>query len=215
MRSWQPPFRGIEGATAELGYPKTIWFRGHVEEHRLLPSLFRFPHGVENEGRIVERYRYHTFGSSAETSDHSLQVLIKMHHSYVPTRLLAWTERLHVALFCALVRESDKPTVFVLDPVALNAHSNLTGSVQLNSHTGAGGQFLGWPHESSLPEHPIAIDGRSHERGMPVIETIFTLHGRNRLPLEEQCSDCVRKVVLTEEEKALAKECVLAGRWML
>jgi hypothetical protein len=119
MKSLQHPFRGIEGAIVDLGYPETIWYRGHAREHRLLPALYRLPGGAENERRIVERYRQHTSGSDVKTSKHGLTMLIGMHHSYVSTRLLGWTESLHVALFCALMRELDKPTVFVFDPVAL------------------------------------------------------------------------------------------------
>jgi hypothetical protein len=215
MKSLQQPFDGVESAIAELGYPETIWFRGHGGEHRLLPSLFRFSVGMENERRIVERYQHHTFGSSAKTLGHGLMTLIAMHHSYVPTRLLAWTERLGVALFCALVRESNTPTVFVLNPVALNVLSNITGIVRTDSHAWADCQFLDWPNESAWPEHPVAIDGRSREQEGAAIDTIFTLHGRNRLPMEEQCSACVRKVILTEEEKSLAKAYILSGMGML
>lgn len=48
---------------------------------------------------------------------------------FAPTRLLAWTESLNVALFCALTRES-KPTVFVLDPVKLNTYREIAGIVK-------------------------------------------------------------------------------------
>jgi hypothetical protein len=86
--------------------------------------------------------------------------------------------------------------------------------VKLDSHTRTGFEFLRWSTESVLPRYPIAIDGRSTEGEVVGTEGIFTLHGTNELPLEEQCSGCVKKVVLTEEEKLLAEEGILAGRWM-
>jgi hypothetical protein len=215
MKPPQHPFRGIEGAIMELGYSETIWYRGHAREHRLVPAQYRLLAGAEDERRIVERYRQHMFGSDIDTSKHRLTMLIAMHHSYMPTRLLAWTESLHVALFCALIRESNEPAVFVLDPVALNAYSEITGIMKLDPHIRTGFEFLHWPTESLLPRYPIAIDGRSTQHDVAGKEGIFTLHGQNQLPLEEQCSDCVRKVVLTEEEKLLAKEGILSGWWML
>jgi hypothetical protein len=45
-------------------------------------------------------------------------------------------------------------------------------------------------------------------------EGIFTLHGTSVLPLEEQCAECVKKIVLTEEEKFLAEEGILSERWI-
>jgi hypothetical protein len=214
MRASQHPFVGIENAIAKLGYPKTIWYRGHCAEHRLLPALYRFPDGVENEIEIIERYSWNIAPSGIKTPAHGITTLIALHHSYVPTRLLEWTGRLRVALFCALIRESDRPAVFVLDPFALNTCSKVAGIVKLDSysrttHSQTSCEFLRWPNESSLPEHPVAIVGRSTGCEMAETEAMFTLHGTNDLFLEEQCPDCVRKVVLTEEEKSLAKESVL------
>src|SRR5262245_19724804 len=208
MRASQEFFGGIGKAIALLGYPDTIWYRGHCAGHRLLPALYRFPQGVENEIQIVERYSGATASSEVETSGNSIAALITLHHSYVPTRLLEWTERLHVALFCALVRESDSPTVFVLDPVALNTQSKIAGIVELDSNFRLPCQHPRWPNESSSREHPVAIVARSAET-----EAMFTLHGANCLPLEEQCPDCVRKVVLTQEDKSWAEQVVLFQTW--
>ena len=202
MRALKHCFRSIECAIAELGQTDAIWFRGHAQQHRLVPALFRFSGGAVHERKIIDQYR-HLSGVGLRTTAHDLSMLIALHHSYVPTRLLAWTESLHVALFCALVRESE-PAVFVLNPVALNAHSKAQGIIKVNSY----------PPSLWLPERPVAIDGRSTEREAVETELIFTLHGTNELPLEEQCPDCVRKIVLTKEERSLAEEVILSGRWM-
>ena len=212
MGALQYSFPSIECAIAELGSTDSIWFRGHARQHRLIPALYRFPSGAANESNIIEQYRRYTSDSGVRTAGRGLSMLITLHHSYVPTRLLAWTESLHVALFCALVRES-YPAVFVLNPVALNAHSKIEGILKVDSHPPSDCELLNWPNHSWLPEQPIAIDGRSTESDAIETEFIFTLHGTNELPLEEQCSDCVRKVVLTKEERLLAAEVILSVRW--
>jgi FRG domain len=211
MRTSREPFGGIGTAIAQLGYPETIWYRGHSAKHRLLPALYRFPNGIENEIQIIERYSQTATASAAETSGRGIAALVTLHHSYVPTRLLEWTGRLHVALFCALVRESDSPAVFVLDPVALNACSEIVGIVGFDSDFQACGQYQRWPNETSSWERPVAIVARSTRCEMADTEAMFSLHGANDLPLEEQCPDCVRKVVLTQEERSLAEQIVLFG----
>jgi len=197
METFQPCFRSIERAIAELGSPDVIWFRGHARHHRLLPALFRFSDGAANEQFLIDRYRARMSDREVGPGDSSLAMLIGLHHSYVPTRLLAWTESLHVALFCALVRESE-PAVFVLNPLALNAQSKTDGIIKL----------LPYPP----PERPMAIDGRTPDSEAETF--LFTLHGTNELPLEEQCPDCVRKVVLTAEEISFAEQVILSGSWM-
>ena len=211
MQSTKHPFGGIKAAIAELGNPERVWFRGHVREHHLLPSLFRFPEGAENEQRIFNRFNHQAYGVRAKPPCCRLEALLAMHYSYVPTRLLAWTESLRVALFCALVRESDQSTIFVLDPVALNAVSNVLGIVRLGSKVLEDFGLSSWPNELSLPDAPIAIDVRSRCGNFPETETVYTMHGRAKFPLEQQCAHCVRKVVLTEEERSLAMASVLNG----
>ena len=208
METFQPGFRSIERAIAELGFPDVIWFRGHARHHRLLPALFRFSGGAANERYLINQYRGHMSDSGVSSANNSLATLIRLHHSYVPTRLLAWTEVLHVALFCALVRESE-PAVFVLNPLALNAQSKTDGIIKLHSNPGPTCEILNWPQEGLLPERPVAIDGRAPETEPETF--LFTLHGTNELPLEEQCPDCVRKVVLTGEEISLAEQVILSG----
>lgn len=203
-------FDGIARAITELGFPKTIWFRGHAIEHKLLPSLYRLSGGMEHEQSMTERFVARTTNSRDKTESHYFS-LIAMHHSYVPTRLLAWTTDIHVALFCAFIRETDSPTVFVLDPVALNVHSNIVGLFDLKVNPPGVTRLLREPGPEFWTQHPIAIDGGSGEGTVPARDTIYTLHGKNRVPLEEQCPDCVRKVVLTERERRMARECILSG----
>ena len=206
------PFGGIADAIAELCHPEVVWFRGHVRQHRLLPALFRFPRGSEHERLLMERCRLRSSDAGQEEGASYLHALMTMHDRYVPTRLLAWTERLYVALFCAFVRESDGATIFVLDPVRLNALSGADGVVEVSARNGPDASSReAWQGEAALPERPLAVAWRSRSQDRSGRETVFTAHGRNALPLERQCPDCVRKVVLSKEERVIGMQAVMSS----
>jgi hypothetical protein len=204
-------FPGIDKAIAELGYPQRVWFRGHVTVHQLLPTLFRFPGGPENEQRVFARLRQEAHAVPGVLPAAGVSALLATHYRYVPTRLLAWTEQLAVALFCALVRESDQPAVFVLDPIALNAVSDVSGVITSTSDMWDAQRLSMWPLATSLPDFPIAIDLRSDYHDAREADTVYTMHGTNRAPLEQQCPQCVRRVVLTDEERSRSVAAILDG----
>jgi hypothetical protein len=133
-----------------------------------------------------------------------------MHHSYLPGRLIAWTETLKIALFCAVAREERSPTIFVLDPLKLNMLSDIPEILKIGVSNHKSPYFSYWPKDSSVPEFPIAVDGGTSYQKEPSSEAIFTVHGVDTRPIEQQCPDCVRKVVLTESERSAAIEYILS-----
>jgi hypothetical protein len=160
---------------------------------------------------MVARFQLSAGSRDLEPAPSGLQVLIEMHHSYLPGRLLAWTETLKIALFCSVAREEGSPTIFVLDPLKLNILSHLPGIVRIGGPNHKSPYFSDWPKDSSISEFPIAVDGRTAHQEGPSSEAIFTVHGADTRPIEQQCPDCVRKVVLTELERAAAMEYILSG----
>jgi hypothetical protein len=200
-------FARIDEAIAQLGYPEVVWFRGHSATHQLLPWLFRFPDALQNEAAMAKRFRP---ASHTRSPPSGLQALIAMHYAYLPARLLAWTESLAVALFCALAREAPNPTIFVLNPFRLNGLSNINGVLKAGAADRHPSYFSDWPEDSTLPEFPVAVDG--HVESYPASsETIFTIHGTDSRPIEQQCPDCVRKVVLTKSEGSAAVRRILCA----
>ena len=192
----------VDAAIAELGYDGRAWLRGHTAAHRLIPALYRFPTGLERERVLVERSRSH-YGIPSASADGFLQALVALHHRYVPTRLLEWTRSLHVALFCALIREYGQPAIFVLNPTTLNAISGLSGTALTDSTSAE----LGRPART----HPVAFELKGTRHA--VDDHLFTLHGADTTPLEEQCPACIRKIILTDEEAASARDYILSGEW--
>jgi hypothetical protein len=201
-------FARIDEAIAQLDHPNAVWFRGHSASHQLLPWLFRFSGALENEVTIAKRFQ--RLPDKRNSPSSGLQALIAMHHAYLPARLLAWTENLEIALFCAFAREAASPTIFVLNPIELNRLSNITGILRVEDRSQRPIYFSDWPSDPSLPQSPIAVDGRLEFREAG-LDTIFTVHGTDPRPIEEQCPRCVRKVVLTEKEKLAAVRRIVFG----
>jgi len=87
-----------------------VWYRGvSSQKHQLLPSLlrcFRETEPTREKIRELEANLFFEFLAKARTSegpglDH-WDVLFLMQHYRAPTRLLDWTEVLHVALHFAV-----------------------------------------------------------------------------------------------------------------
>jgi hypothetical protein len=199
----------VKDAVEQLGNPNVLWLRGHSEFHKLVPWLFRFPDGVAKEDSIAKLSSF--YDGVSFRSHVGLPGLVQMHHRYRPGRLLAWTESLLVALFCAVAREDGRPTLFLLDPLRLNSESAILKLPVIGTSNGEIDYFSGWPKNPFLPKLPIAIDGR-FATDKANSEALFTVHGSDGSALEALCPDCVRRVVLTEAEKLSAMEHLVSGQ---
>lgn len=215
MIDWTDLRPTVESAVRELGCPSTVWYRGHTKDHKLVPSLFRFENATQQEGFLLEQYRRYLALSNANVSTSDWEATIRMHHSYVPTRLLAWTESLAVALFCALVREGGEPCIFVLDPRRLNRVSGYSDIIRLDEPRGFDYRSLYLEKHPSAPALPVAVEAPFDTGELPLRQTAFTIHGTIDAPLETQCAESVRKAVLDREMAEQAQGLVLSMRWLL
>lgn len=135
------------------------WFRGHsriIKE--LTPSVFRKgsdegdPWGLRTdvESAFVEDFKRQApllSENPPKRSDH-LGWLLLMHHHGLPTRLLAWTESMHHALYFAVCENTEQDgEIWALDPLELNRLSGYDHRP---------------PHFNSAPPRYLAAEA-SHE----------------------------------------------------
>jgi FRG domain len=197
------------GRMRDASEQSLVWYRGHSGSHMLTPSLFRFRHGLERERQLFERFAH----KSSNATDRRLAdwlTVIEMHHSYAPTRLLAWTDSIEVALFCALVRESETKCVYVLDPIRLNRLSSVNGVIELKTAHEFDYRSVYLSDSADRLVHPVAVMSPLEAAQGRTDRSLFTVHGAAVEPLEDQCPESIFKVVLDKAAQEWAEDIVLS-----
>jgi FRG domain len=166
----------FDSTIEDLGQPEITWYRGHARSHTLLPSILKFDNNFNNEKPLFEQYN--TIRTQFDTPADRVDwlSLIEMHHCYVPTRLLAWTSNIAVALFCSIIRESDPPSVFFLDPVKINLKSNIRGILNVDDYVPLSYKTMYLEKGKKPPDYPISIQQLSYENILPIKKGGFTVH---------------------------------------
>ncbi len=207
-------FKIISPVINALGNPETVWYRGHTDSHKLLPSIVKFDNGFENEIAIFNKYINDDLSSDLIGNHSDWLTLIEMHHSYVPTRLLAWTPNLFVSLFCSIIRESNTSSIFILDPIKLNKKSKIGDIINLGENVRLRYEDIYLKRDIVLPKYPICIQEYNNPKVSKIKRVGFTVHNNNLRPLEMQCPDCVKKITLSVEQKKKAKQIISSMEWL-
>lgn len=121
---------------ARLGYPDTLWFRGHTKDsYVLLPSLIRSYFSKKQrcslpqyQRKLLESFLAKSRGTSelADTGvvrrdNEQIEYIADMQHYGVPTNLLDWSEDVSVSLYFATAGHSaGNAAIYVLQPYFYN-----------------------------------------------------------------------------------------------
>jgi hypothetical protein len=185
-----------------------IWFRGAAREtYQLVPGLYRYEEGRKKwtDDELRAEFARRAIALPKELLPRTdWEWYFLMQHYRVPTRLLDWTEAALVALYFAIaswedaqsrlvggvarntkLRPGRRPVVWALDPWAMNDHLGFEGPV--NAEERAVRAYLPpvYTGGRKIPQRPIAVDPPFVAQRLMVQRSHFTLHGRDRRPLEE------------------------------
>ena len=160
-----------------------IWYRGCSNgKYKLLPSLLRYANGLDVEVRLWSQYCRLKGGKGWDT-------LFDMQHYFVPTRLLDWTTDLNVALYFAFNSDDcSKPSVYVLNPWILNGKA--VPEQPKDSYP------EDYAADSCKRERPLAIEPPFRNPRINAQSSVFTVHGRSDLPIDDLCPEALEKIIL-------------------
>ena len=208
---WETFLANIRQAQKELRNPTKVWYRGQWRSgDPLIPSLHRVPKrlGLKNEQSLF--YGYLRAGAQLVTPrETDWETLFDMQHYGLPTRLLDWTETLGIAVFFALGTGENEAAVYVLDPVELNHQAikkRTVNALRDPADPKASYKKVYWGKQHLAPSLPIAIAPPFQNDRLLAQRGTFTVHGTDEGSLEEQCPNCVRKVILPANARTDAME---------
>ena len=172
---------------------------------RSLPKLYRprSDGSFHNENKLLQMFRMKapSFASaSTPLRGNTDEWLFLAQHVGLPTRLLDWSENAILALYFALKEE--KPVVWMLNPMKLNAHviGTLTGKDvdpfdefpltwfqpdQPRINIGHENIRGAWEQDKKGLELPVAVHPTYIHPRMIAQRSVFTIHGTTKLSLDK------------------------------
>jgi hypothetical protein len=209
---WTDFLLAIKKATADLGNPEVLWYRGHANaEFYLLASLLRYENGIEKEKHLFTNFKKFS-DRILKRRDSEWETLFEMQHYGIPTRLLDWTETFGVALFFAtnynLSRHRGKDAaIYVLDPLNLNKLSGIGEILRIpQDESKFGYTKIYWEHTPFAASGPIAIEPIFINDRMLAQRGMFTVHHDRIEPIEDKFPTAIKKVVLPSSAMVAAAE---------
>jgi len=202
---WNKLLSTIQDRREALGNPSVVWYRGVTSDsHELVPSLIRIQNGLEKESLLFHKY-IQVASRVLEPRANDWEYLFDMQHHYLPTRLLDWTEVLGVALYFALLSNpSERPAIYILDPIKLNVLSQREGV--FGDYASLHYRDLYWHNNPVKPMLPIAVEPPYQNQRIHGQRGKFTIHGNDPRALNVIAPACVKKVIIDREAREGAKE---------
>ena len=199
---WSAFLVEVQEATASLGNPDIVWYRGHSNiNNYLLASLLRCSNGIEKE-----RYLFNSFQKFSDRifrrRESDWETLFEMQHYGVPTRLLDWTESFGVALFFATYDNKRQNTgedaaIYLMSPEALNRLSGINKIYRIpDEESDYSYKGIYWENKPFSPTAPIAIEPIFINDRMLAQRGMFTVHHDEIDPIEDKFPNAVRKVAI-------------------
>jgi FRG domain len=169
------------------------WYRGHTKsDWPLRPSLARITGHAEAEIALLKRFQQNAMPHLSRIPQEEWEWLFLMQHHRVPTRLLDWTESPLAALYFAVEELDDNDgALWCLNPVALNAHANVSFQFALEVPAFGHDQIMDnylptkIASETTSQLSPIAAIGPRNSPRIAAQLGVFTITHRTHGSIEE------------------------------
>lgn len=184
------------------------WFRGHNDEKYVLNSgIYRIDKdedGIMNYERNAYNYFMHYGNLTADLSNLAeWDIIFKMQHHGMKTRLLDWSESFTTALYFAnFNRDPDKTAcIWILNPHALNnvaVGSDNFMPYQYFKEKYSYGRLISKKNPIEMPSLAL-VPNRNSERILAQ-QGMFTVQGTKGIPLNEEFEELTNKKQLFKVE---------------
>jgi hypothetical protein len=215
VSSWSSLCTEVKAAEGDLKAVggEELWFRGvSKQSHALIPSLFRCLKGSSKKSAIreLESDLFFEFLAKARFTDGGAlsewDVLFLMQHYRAPTRLLDWTDVLHVAVYFALAYraqdELEPARIYLMNPYLWNHKHGYDRDLYSP-------RYFSWDEEEEYYyeygeilveeggidwKYPCALYPPQRDVRLSAQLGFFTIHGSDVRPLDKMSPELLRAI---------------------